>query len=183
VLKNGCPTPASPELRTIFYRLTNLLAIGILPLVVFDGPHRPARKRGVDISTVDHRFERDFTALVEAFGCEWRKAPGEAEAELALLSRQGLVDAVLTDDGDALLFGARVVIRNWSATLSGNAASSKARNAESDQSKTSELAAAAEEDKPSHVDVYHADAIEKVLGLDPAGHILIGTSLRSHLTP
>jgi 5'-3' exonuclease len=39
------------------------------------------------------------------------QAPGEAEAELAKLNAVGLVDAVFTSDSDALVFGARCVIR------------------------------------------------------------------------
>ena len=39
------------------------------------------------------------------------QAPGEAEAELAYLNRIGVVDAVLSDDVDTFLFGARMVIR------------------------------------------------------------------------
>lgn len=39
------------------------------------------------------------------------QAPGEAEAELAHLNKLGIIDAVLTDDSDALIFGAKVVMR------------------------------------------------------------------------
>ena len=42
---------------------------------------------------------------------EWREAAGEAEAELAFLNRIGAVDAIMTDDADAFLFGAKVIIR------------------------------------------------------------------------
>ncbi|KAG1745347.1 uncharacterized protein EDB91DRAFT_1246204 [Suillus paluster] len=45
---------------------------------------------------------------------------GEAEAEQAYLNRHGIIDAVLTDDVDALVFGALRVIKNSSLTLSGN---------------------------------------------------------------
>jgi holliday junction resolvase YEN1 len=38
------------------------------------------------------------------------QAPGEAEAELGHLNETGLVQAVLTDDSDAFLFGAHTVI-------------------------------------------------------------------------
>ncbi|KEP47481.1 flap endonuclease GEN-like protein [Rhizoctonia solani 123E] len=48
------------------------------------------------------------------------QAPGEAEAELAYLNNIGVIDAILSDDVDNFLFGARVVIRNPSATLTGN---------------------------------------------------------------
>ncbi len=39
------------------------------------------------------------------------QAKGEAEAELARLNRLGIIDAVMTDDVDALVFGARTVIK------------------------------------------------------------------------
>lgn len=41
------------------------------------------------------------------------KARGEAEAELAFLNREGYIDAVLTDDVDALVFGAKKVVRKY----------------------------------------------------------------------
>jgi 5'-3' exonuclease len=41
------------------------------------------------------------------------QAPGEAEAELAQLNKAGLIDAVVTDDNDALIFGATHVIRKF----------------------------------------------------------------------
>ncbi|KAK7013579.1 hypothetical protein R3P38DRAFT_1459437 [Favolaschia claudopus] len=49
---------------------------------------------------------------IKLFGFHLRKAPGEAEAELAYLNRIGEIDAVLTDDGDAALFGATCILRN-----------------------------------------------------------------------
>jgi len=39
------------------------------------------------------------------------QALGEAEAELAHLNRYGVIDAVLTDDVDTLVFGALRVIK------------------------------------------------------------------------
>ena len=39
------------------------------------------------------------------------RAPGEAEATAAALSRAGNVDAVASRDGDALLFGAQTVLK------------------------------------------------------------------------
>ena len=39
------------------------------------------------------------------------QARGEAEAELAYLNAQGIIDAIITDDVDALVFGARVLIK------------------------------------------------------------------------
>ena len=41
------------------------------------------------------------------------QAPGEAEAELALLNGTNLIDAVMTDDGDTFIFGATCVIKKY----------------------------------------------------------------------
>lgn len=48
---------------------------------------------------------------LEKLAIPWHKAPAEAEAECAQLSKLGIVDAVWTEDSDALMFGAEVVIR------------------------------------------------------------------------
>ena len=39
------------------------------------------------------------------------QAPGEAEAELAHLNKLGRIDAVLTQDSDSLVFGARCILK------------------------------------------------------------------------
>ena len=36
--------------------------------------------------------------------------PGKAEAELALLNKLGIIDIIITDDSDALVFGATCVM-------------------------------------------------------------------------
>lgn len=41
------------------------------------------------------------------------QAPGEAEAELAQLNVAGVIDAVLTNDSDTLVFGACCIIRKY----------------------------------------------------------------------
>lgn len=123
---------ANPYLRLLFYRLAKLLTLPVLPLFVFDGPSRPTWKRGKQVKGRQHAIEQPFTQLIEAFGYQWHRAPGEAEAELAYLSQKGLVDAVLTDDSDALLFGSQVLIRNWGKNLSGTKAFSRTASASSD---------------------------------------------------
>jgi len=111
----------------------DLLAQGILAVFVFDGPDRPHWKRDKKVSGAWRgRSEGDVVALLELMGMEWRRAPGEAEAELAEMSKRGEVDAILSvrdisllaltfvhahlltlvhlqDDVDCLLFGASSV--------------------------------------------------------------------------
>ncbi|RBQ88882.1 hypothetical protein VDGD_04066 [Verticillium dahliae] len=53
--------------------------------------------------------------LIRLFGFPIHQAPGEAEAECALLQQEGLVDAVLSEDVDTIMFGCSRTFRNWSA--------------------------------------------------------------------
>lgn len=85
---------------------------------------------------------------MKQFGFPIHLAPGEAEAECALLQREGIVDAVLSEDVDTLMFGSGITIRNWSPEKSGKT--------------------------PTHVNVY--DAVETKNGpseLDREGMILV----------
>ncbi|EDR03823.1 uncharacterized protein LACBIDRAFT_306505 [Laccaria bicolor S238N-H82] len=75
----------NPKLRILFYKLNRLLDQCLDVVVVFDGNERPATKH---------------------------QAPAEAEAELAFLNRMGIIDVVMTDDSDALIFGAVHVMWN-----------------------------------------------------------------------
>ncbi|KAH8089014.1 PIN domain-like protein, partial [Filobasidium floriforme] len=113
----------NPALRTLFFKTLKLLQHPILPLFVFDGPFKPGMKRNQKVAgmfgTTDQASKR-FKGLLDDMGIEYWTAPGEAEAELAQLSKLGKIDAVLTDDVDALVFGATKILRNTSRTLSSN---------------------------------------------------------------
>jgi len=86
----------------------------------------------------------------------------EAEAELAYLNRIGIIDGILSDDVDNFLFGATVVIRNSSNTLSGNRANPV-------------LNAAGKDDK-NHTRIFRLEDISThpVIRLTRGGMILIG---------
>ncbi|KAJ7595051.1 hypothetical protein C8J56DRAFT_885473 [Mycena floridula] len=107
----------NPQLRTIFFRCASLLRSPLLPLFVFDGPDRPSFKRNKRIDRAPNKLIAGTKAIIEAFGFE---APGEAEAELAMLNADGVIDGILSDDVDTFVFGALKVLRNLSNNLSGN---------------------------------------------------------------
>ncbi|KAF8958353.1 hypothetical protein BDZ97DRAFT_1842326, partial [Flammula alnicola] len=88
----------NPAVRVLFYRLCHLLTLPIIPIFVFDGPDRPKVKRGVN-------------KFIDTFGFFWYTAAGEAEANLTELNRRNLIDAIISEDNDNLVFGARCVIR------------------------------------------------------------------------
>lgn len=51
--------------------------------------------------------------MLDILGVPWVTAAGEAEAMCAFLDSQGLVDGCITNDGDAFLYGAQIVYRNF----------------------------------------------------------------------
>ena len=137
-----------------------MLSLSIHPLFVFDGPNKPPFKRnkrtGQNFASVP-----DFLAkqLLQQFGFPYHRAPGEAEAECALLQQKGIVDAVLSEDVDTLMFGSGTTLRNWSPELKSNGT-------------------------PTHVNVFEAHKIKAGPSeLDPKSMILIGMMSGGDYTP
>jgi holliday junction resolvase YEN1 len=105
---------SNPALRTFYYRLCRLFQLNVQPIFVFDGPKKPPFKRNQRTATFynGQSFEEThMKALIRAFGFETWDAPGEAEAECALLQTLGIVDIVITEDVDCVMFGATKVAR------------------------------------------------------------------------
>ncbi|KAI3486844.1 hypothetical protein L1887_49550 [Cichorium endivia] len=143
---------SNPALRTFYYRLLRLLSLNIHPLFVFDGPNKPLFKRnkkvggpGVRVASVPEFLAKQ---LLKQFGFPWHVAPGEAEAECALLQKEGIVDAVLSEDVDTMMFGSGVTLRSWTP--------------EGSSGKT-----------PTHVNVYRAEETAAKSGMDGQGMVLV----------
>jgi exonuclease-1 len=49
---------------------------------------------------------------LKAENVDYVVAPYEADAQMAFMEREGLVDGIITEDSDMLVFGCRSV-RNW----------------------------------------------------------------------
>ncbi|OBT73634.1 hypothetical protein VF21_07342 [Pseudogymnoascus sp. 05NY08] len=145
----GGPNPA---LRTLFYRLVRLAGTSVQAIFVFDGPDRPLLKRNKTRRKGGSAYLADVRRtklLLQLFGFESHDAPGEAEAECALLQQRGLVDAVLSEDVDTLMFGSGITIRDWSCEGSGKT-------------------------PPTHVSLYDAKVTKDgKSGLDREGMILV----------
>jgi Holliday junction resolvase YEN1 len=127
-----------------------MIQLSIHPVFVFDGPNKPPFKRnkrtGPTVASIPEFLAKQ---LLKQFGFPIHLAPGEAEAECALLQREGIVDAVLSEDVDTMMFGSGMTIRNWSP--------------EQKSAKT-----------PTHVNVYDAVKTKNgASGLDREGMILI----------
>ncbi|VUC30316.1 unnamed protein product [Clonostachys rosea] len=112
----------NPAIRTLFYRLVRLKATTINPVFVFDGPNKPAFKRKKRSGRGNGVATAQAKKLIRLFGFATHDAPGEAEAECALLQKRGIVDAVLSEDVDTIMFGCTRTLRNWSGESKGSTA-------------------------------------------------------------
>ncbi|ETN47034.1 uncharacterized protein HMPREF1541_01224 [Cyphellophora europaea CBS 101466] len=140
----------NPALRTLYYRLLRLLALPIHPLFVYDGKDKPLSKRGHTVARYGSCIANETSKrLIQQFRFPCHSAPGEAEAECAQLQKHGIVDMVMSQDGDAIMFGSGVTLRNWSKE------------------------AARGNHEPTHVDLLNLKKIKQGPGLDPDGMILV----------
>ncbi|GMN67601.1 hypothetical protein TIFTF001_036666 [Ficus carica] len=128
----------NPHLRLTFFRTINLFSkFGAFPVFVIDGTPSPLKSRariarfyrssGIDLSSLPEiedgvsvernqaflKCVQECVELLELFGMPILKAKGEAEALCAQLDREGHLDACITSDSDAFLFGATCVIKHF----------------------------------------------------------------------
>ncbi len=61
-------------------------------------------------TSISWEMMRRFQSYLSKEGIEWLVAPYEADAQLAFLSRNGWVDAIVTEDSDLLAFGCGTVL-------------------------------------------------------------------------
>ncbi|KAK7150135.1 hypothetical protein R3I94_009443 [Phoxinus phoxinus] len=120
-----------PHLRNLFFRVSSLTLMGVKLVFVMEGeaPRIKAetmskrtemrfgvRKPAAAKHTSRGRFKavlRECAQLLDCLGVPWVTAAGEAEAMCAFLDSRGAVDGCITNDGDAFLYGARTVYRNF----------------------------------------------------------------------
>ena len=140
----GMSGVSRPHLRNLFFRVNALISLNIKPIFVLDGD-APELKKGTLIarqkaqssqtqaqtqseenkSCTRRRLKgllNECKALLDALGIESVRAEGEAEALCARLNADGVVDAVISDDSDAFCYGAKVLLRNFKISSTGNGA-------------------------------------------------------------
>ncbi len=81
-------------------------------IALASGDLESARKYGQQTSRLTHEMVVEAKELIEAMGLPHVQAVGDAEAQAAYMVQQGHAWAVVSQDYDALLFGANKVVRN-----------------------------------------------------------------------
>ncbi|NXI80672.1 GEN endonuclease, partial [Rhipidura dahli] len=146
---------AKPHLRNLFFRFSFFASMGIKLVFVMEGEaprlkadtmskrnemrYGPSKKVGAARTgrSLFKAMLKECVELLECLGVPWVQAAGEAEAMCAYLNAKGDVDGCITNDGDAFLYGAQTVYRNF------------AMNA-----------------KDAHLDCYTMSSIKEKLGCD-----------------
>ncbi|KAJ3770952.1 PIN domain-like protein [Lentinula raphanica] len=136
--------------------LCQLSEAGLKCIFCFDGPERPSFKRGRAVINRESSHYKHAQTLIELFGYHVITAQGDADAELAVLNRTGVIDAVLTKDSDVFPFGAICVLRVPPFT----------------SQQSNELV----------VEVYDAPFIHQKTGITIGGFILLALLLRSDIS-
>ncbi|KAI0536034.1 hypothetical protein GGR58DRAFT_476830 [Xylaria digitata] len=93
-----------PREKRIMERIIYLLRMNIQLLFVFDGPNKPPKKWPTEYSYTESNI-RLLKELLDQLGVPRHDAPGESAAECVRLQEVGVVDAIWTDNTDALMFG------------------------------------------------------------------------------
>ncbi|NXO15636.1 GEN endonuclease, partial [Oriolus oriolus] len=144
-----------PHLRNLFFRFSFFTSMGIKLVFVMEGEaprlkadtmskrnemrYGPSKKVGAARTgrSLFKAMLKECLELLECLGVPWVQAAGEAEAMCAYLNAKGRVDGCITNDGDAFLYGAQTVYRNFAMSA-----------------------------KDPHLDCYTMSSIEEKLGCD-----------------
>ncbi|KAF7643384.1 hypothetical protein LDENG_00240560, partial [Lucifuga dentata] len=124
-----------PHLRNLFFRVSSLTLMGVKLVFVMEGEAPKLKVETMNkrnqsryggsrnpvgpkstTSSSRGRFKavlRECAEMLDYLGVPWVTAAGEAEAACAYLDSQGLVDGCITNDGDAFLYGAQTIYRNF----------------------------------------------------------------------
>lgn len=121
-------------IRNFMAKLWYLVQNNVLFVVVFDGKYKPGKLRNGHIPEIKGSTSYDemlsyfrklhsssysenlslvdtLKQILQRNCMDYVQAPGEAEAECAWLQRLGVVDYVVSDDSDTLVFGASHMLR------------------------------------------------------------------------
>ncbi|KAL3924500.1 MAG: hypothetical protein SGILL_001011, partial [Bacillariaceae sp.] len=126
---------ADPPLQLVYSRALKLLNLGIKLVVVVEGKRRIRRNildnENIDANAQQQPQQQDkfrkrrsgapfwsacqrCETMLQALGIPVVRAKAEGEALCALLNQKGIVDGIISNDGDCFLFGAKVLYTKFS---------------------------------------------------------------------
>ena len=120
---------ADPALYLVYQRTMKLLKLGLGLVFVMEGQRRVRSQTIATSSTTQTHHElkqrrsgsqfwdacKRCETLLKCLGVPVVRAEAEGEALCALLNSSGIVDGVISNDGDCLLFGCKTIYTNFSS--------------------------------------------------------------------
>lgn len=188
------------KIRTFVAKLVYLMSLNVSFVVVFDGRYKPNKLRNGDdfISPYEHSIPpydhhpstyseglpivAAVKKILTAYKIDFIQAPAEAEAECAMLQKYGVVDYVVTDDSDVLVFGATAVLKGFKKDFDSDRSPSKDSRLPRAPSRDTSQSRDSRSPSPSgtftrdyYVTPVHISSIEKKLGLSAHGLVLVAS--------
>jgi hypothetical protein len=78
----------NPALRVFFFRVANLVRQPIQLIFCYDGPNRPARKRGKNVCARDHWMVKPTRRILDAFNIAWHEVSSHTVTSDSLCGNQ-----------------------------------------------------------------------------------------------
>ncbi|CAF1008199.1 unnamed protein product [Rotaria sordida] len=116
----------SLHLRTLFFRVLNMIYFNIKPIFVLDSTKITDLKLDVITKRLASKNKttdqtrsgfnvliNECSELLNYLGLPIIRADGEAEKLCAQLNQMNIVDVVITNDSDCFVYGAKTIIRNF----------------------------------------------------------------------
>lgn len=113
------------HIHTFLQKIIAFYNHNIIPIFVFDGVMPPLKYNTIEKRKLlfDGKYEQitdieidDIKTIIQIFGYPIICAPFEADSQLAFLSRNNLIDGVISDDLDMLVFGSNLLLKNFTVS-------------------------------------------------------------------
>lgn len=115
------------HIYTMLLKLIAFKKLEINPIFIFDGKPdeiknatiemRKKIKEKYGIIGISHSEILDIKELIKLFGYNYIDANGEADLLCAKLNELGIVDCIISDDSDIIVFGGKYIIKNFSINI------------------------------------------------------------------
>jgi flap endonuclease-1 len=106
------------HIQGAFFRIIKMLTLGITPVCIFDGPPPIAKKKVIDErrKPIPSEVFEEIKKLMRMMNIDIVEAPSEADGQAAMMVKEKIIQAIMTEDSDVLVFGVPLMIRGFNTS-------------------------------------------------------------------